>query len=161
VTNGLFTAPLNFGANVITGQALWLEIGVRPAASQGAYTTLTPRQPLTAAPAALFAMAPWITSGSTLYYSGGNVAIGAHTSSTPLYVQGGSILNQGAITGLQSAGTTGGAGVFGTSALNNGNGVIGLANGPSAYGVWGHTDSGRGVYGLSASGQGVYGLSSS
>ena len=53
VTNGLFTVQLDFG-NVFNGTALYLEIGVRPGGSGGAYTTLAPRQPLTATPYALY-----------------------------------------------------------------------------------------------------------
>jgi hypothetical protein len=52
VTNGLFTVQLDFG-NVFNGTALYLEIGVRPGGSSGAYTTLTPRQPLSPTPYAL------------------------------------------------------------------------------------------------------------
>jgi predicted small secreted protein len=55
VTDGLFTVQLNFGAEVFTGDARWLEIGVRPGDSSGAYTALSPRQALTAAPYALYA----------------------------------------------------------------------------------------------------------
>ena len=53
VTDGLFTVELDFGDGVFTGDARWLEIGVRPGSSTGAYTTLTPRQALTPAPYAL------------------------------------------------------------------------------------------------------------
>jgi hypothetical protein len=53
VTDGLFTVELDFGEGVFTGQARYLEIGVRAGASVGAHTTLWPRQPLTAAPYAL------------------------------------------------------------------------------------------------------------
>jgi len=49
VTDGLFTAVLDFG-EVFKGTAAWLEIGVREGTSNGTYTILTPRQPLTAAP---------------------------------------------------------------------------------------------------------------
>ncbi len=59
VTAGLFTVQLDFG-NVFDGTALYLEIGVRPGASAGAYTALVPRQALTAAPYAIYASkAPW------------------------------------------------------------------------------------------------------
>jgi len=59
VSDGLFTVQLDFG-NVFDGTALYLEIGVRPGASDGAYTPLTPRQALTATPYAIYASkAPW------------------------------------------------------------------------------------------------------
>jgi hypothetical protein len=54
VNDGRLTAELDFG-DPFDGRALWLEIEVRPGASTGTYTTLTPRQPLTAAPYARFA----------------------------------------------------------------------------------------------------------
>ncbi len=55
VTNGLFTVTLNFGASTFNGNNRWLEIGVRPGASTGAYTNLSPRQPITSAPYAIYA----------------------------------------------------------------------------------------------------------
>lgn len=54
-TNGLFTVTLDFGSGVFTGPARWLEIGVRTNGSAAAYSTLTPRQALTASPYAVFA----------------------------------------------------------------------------------------------------------
>jgi hypothetical protein len=52
VTNGLFTAQLDFGSDAFNGQARWLQIDVK--ASTGvSYTTLSPRQALTPAPYAL------------------------------------------------------------------------------------------------------------
>ncbi|MCL4790211.1 MAG: hypothetical protein KJ070_26095 [Verrucomicrobia bacterium] len=52
VTNGLFTVTLDFGANVFTGPARWLEIAVR---TNGAplLATLTPRTAMTASPYAI------------------------------------------------------------------------------------------------------------
>lgn len=59
VSEGLFTAVLDFGS-VFDDTALWLEIAARDGGSSGAYTTLSPRQPLTATPYALFATTtPW------------------------------------------------------------------------------------------------------
>ncbi len=52
VQDGLFTAPLNFGADAFSGQAVWLEIAVSPAGA-GTFETLAPRQAITAAPLAL------------------------------------------------------------------------------------------------------------
>ncbi len=55
---GLFSVNLDFGA-IFAGTAYWLEIQVR-AAGTGAYTTLSPRQALTATPQALWSQAaPW------------------------------------------------------------------------------------------------------
>jgi len=60
VTDGLFTVVLDFGGSPFVGDARYLEVGVRPGSATGAYTTLSPRQPLTAAPYALYASsAPW------------------------------------------------------------------------------------------------------
>lgn len=55
VTNGLFTVTLDFGSGVFTGDACWLEIAVRTNGIAGDFTLLTPRQPLTPSPYALFA----------------------------------------------------------------------------------------------------------
>ncbi len=52
VEKGRFTVQLDFG-DVFDGRALWLEVGVRPGTSTGAYTSLSPRQALRAAPMAL------------------------------------------------------------------------------------------------------------
>lgn len=53
IVDGLFTVDLDFGVDAFNGEARWLEIVVRSPAGGGAYTTLSPRQPLTAAPLAL------------------------------------------------------------------------------------------------------------
>jgi len=54
VSNGLFTRTLDFGESVFTGDARWLEIGVRLSGG-GAFAALTPRQPVTSTPYALSA----------------------------------------------------------------------------------------------------------
>jgi hypothetical protein len=53
VTNGLFTTTIDFGS-VFAGQAIWLAISVRTNGA-GSYVGLTPLQPLTATPYAVFA----------------------------------------------------------------------------------------------------------
>jgi hypothetical protein len=53
VSNGLFTATLDFGPGVFTGASLWLDISVRTNGS-GAFNELAPRQPLTPTPYALY-----------------------------------------------------------------------------------------------------------
>jgi hypothetical protein len=60
VTGGVFSTELDFGASAFAGEARFLEIGVRPGGSAGAYTTLDPRQKVTSTPYALYAAkAPW------------------------------------------------------------------------------------------------------
>ncbi len=78
VTNGLFTATLDFGAN-FPGADRFLQIAVRPGASTGAYATLSPRQPITATPYAVKALeAAGLPAGAV---SGAMLADGAVTSS--------------------------------------------------------------------------------
>ena len=59
VVDGRFTVQVNsageFGGNAFTGDARWLEIAVRCPAGSGSFNTLTPRQPLSAAPYAVYA----------------------------------------------------------------------------------------------------------
>ena len=50
VSNGVFSAQLDFGAGVFTGSARFLQIGVRPAGSPDPYTVLAPRQMVTSIP---------------------------------------------------------------------------------------------------------------
>ena len=53
VTAGTFTTALDFGAAAFPGANRWLEVSVRPGASTGAYTTLSPRQQITSVPYAI------------------------------------------------------------------------------------------------------------
>jgi hypothetical protein len=54
VSNGLFTVQLDFGPGIFDGSPRWLEIGVRTNGA-GSFSTLIPRQALTAAPYAILA----------------------------------------------------------------------------------------------------------
>jgi len=69
ISNGLFTTTLDFGANVFTSDARWLEIAVSTN-GVGAFHTLPPRQPLTPTPYALFAP----SAGSATAASSASVA---------------------------------------------------------------------------------------
>lgn len=64
VSNGLFTAPLDFGVAAFDGNNRWLQIAVRSPAGSGGFTALNPRQPLTAAPYALYARNNWSLGGN-------------------------------------------------------------------------------------------------
>lgn len=59
VSDGLFTVEVDFDP-VFDGTSLWLEITVRQGSSSGGFTTLDPRQALTAVPYAHFSQnTPW------------------------------------------------------------------------------------------------------
>ena len=171
VTAGLFTVTLDFGAAAFNGDARWLGIAVRAPAGGGSFTTLSPRQPSTAAPYALFSAAPWASSGGNINYMNGNVGIGTATPTVPLAVQGSSS-NGGVITGLQSGGSSAGAGVQGVTAVAapgvlgqalvaNGQGVLGWTNVAAACGVYGYhgaaSGTGIAVQGVTASPSGYAG----
>jgi len=55
IQDGRFTVQLDFGAAAFQGEARWLEVRVADPGSPN-YTTLTPRQAITAAPMALYAL---------------------------------------------------------------------------------------------------------
>jgi hypothetical protein len=101
VVNGFFTVTLDFGAGAFAGQARWLDIAVR-ATGDPSYTPLTPRQSLTPAPYALYALngaggggSPWIIGGDgqDLSYANGGVAVTGHSSpfaaGNGLFLEGG------------------------------------------------------------------------
>lgn len=61
VSSGLLTTDLDFGVGVFAGEARWLQISIRTPPWNGvgaepAFTVLTPRQSVTAAPYALYAL---------------------------------------------------------------------------------------------------------
>jgi hypothetical protein len=161
VSQGNFTLALDFGP-VFDGQALWLEIGVRPAGS-GAYTLLTPRQALSAAPYALGLAPGAVVQGSTARNtieavntaSGGVGLFGETTTGAGVGVYG--LSNNTGVFGLSS----GGNGVWGQtySTAPNAAGVYGNATDSNSnnYGVFGRTTSsnGTGVRGLAAATTGL------
>ena len=57
VANGVFTTELDFGAGAFNGEARWVELAVRRAGAPG-FTRLDPRQAITPAPFAQFALTP-------------------------------------------------------------------------------------------------------
>jgi hypothetical protein len=57
VVNGRFAVQLDFSASAFAGQARWLEIDVSPSVGPP-FTTLSPRQAVTATPYALYALNP-------------------------------------------------------------------------------------------------------
>jgi hypothetical protein len=158
VTQGTFTVLLDFvdgiDGVVFDGTALWLDISVRPGSSTGAYTKLTPRQALTAAPYA-HSLQP------------GAVIAGELIGRSALYVR--NLGTSGNSHGLvASSSSDGGTGVFGEATATSGipYGVQGWSASPTGVGVRGRAIAASGfAYGvvgesLSASGIGVQGHAS-
>jgi trimeric autotransporter adhesin len=179
VTNGLFTATVDFGA-VFAGSKRWLEIRVRPGASTGAYTTLAGRQELTPSPNAAFASSvPWAgVAGKPSGFaddvdndSGGDITgVAAGIGLTGGGTTGGVTLNAN-LAGSGTAATiarsdhdhfaqgwtgSSASGLAVTNAAVAGVGVHGqaLATSGATRGVLGESASvdGAGVYGANASG---------
>jgi hypothetical protein len=145
VSAGLFSVALDFGAATFVGQQRYLELRVRPGASTGSYTVLSPRQLLRATPEALRAnvasAAPW--SGLTGVPAGFADNTDNDSGGTVTSVSAGTGLSGGAITGsgtigIANGGVTGlqlAAAAVGTPQLANGavtseklaNGAVGLA----------------------------------
>ncbi len=61
VNNGLFNVQLDFGQGVFSGEARFLEVGVKPAGSANTYTVLSPRTELSTVP-----YAQWATQATAL-----------------------------------------------------------------------------------------------
>jgi len=133
VFEGLFGVQLDFGSSAFTGDARWLEIGVRPGSSIGAYTTLSPRQALTPAPYALALPGLWTQQNAT----SPNI-IGGHSSNSVTADVVGATIGGGGLSFApnQVAGSYGtiGGGVSNIAATQAfiGGGVGNRASGPHA-----------------------------
>ena len=131
VSDGYFSASLDFGSSAFTGEGRQLEILVRCPAGSGSYTTLSGMVTLSATPYAHSLRPGAIISGS--------VGLGAVVKAENTY--SGMLLSYGI------HGTSQGTGVLGTGAYT---GVYGEATAASGanYGVYGKTNSptGHGVY---------------
>ncbi len=145
IVHGLFTLPLDFGANpYTTNEARWLQIAVRTPAGVGDFITLDPRQELTPAP---FSLA---TRGINVD-DDGKVGIGMTSPGHPLHVEAtwSRVIyakNTAPSGGTGVEGEAAGTGVHGISWSPNGTGVHG-DSAQNGYGVFGYTNGGTGVRG--------------
>ena len=111
VSNGLFTVTLDFGAGVFGGTARWLEIGVRTDNTSN-FTTLSPRQALTATPYAIFA-------GTSANVASGSVVTSLNGLKDDVTLKAGNnvtLTPNGNLLTIDAAGV-GGSGIW--SVLNN------------------------------------------
>lgn len=72
VVKGLFSVRLDFGAGALSGEARWLETSVRCASTGTGFSTLSPRQELTPAPYAAYALQAGSVVGNTVWSLAGN-----------------------------------------------------------------------------------------
>jgi hypothetical protein len=100
VANGVFTVPLDFGVKAFSGPDRWLEISVQPAGG-GSFTTLAPRQKMTATPYAL-ALPNLRTEASNngLSFLSANIIGGSTVNAVAAGVSGAVIAGGGATNGF-------------------------------------------------------------
>ncbi|NOR67126.1 MAG: hypothetical protein GQ528_07205, partial [Woeseiaceae bacterium] len=93
VIDGYFTVELDFGGDVFDGDAVWLEISVRPGDTADPFTILSPRQELTPTPYAMYAANAsadndWKVLGNDMYsLPSGNIGIGTSSPEARLSIQ--------------------------------------------------------------------------
>jgi hypothetical protein len=115
VTNGLFTVLIDFGTAPFAGADRWLEIGVRTNGISDPFTILSPRQPLTPVPYALYALASGSVSWSNISNVPPELADGVDNDTT--YSAGNGL----ELIGTQFRVRFGGTGSLGTAARTDHN----------------------------------------
>lgn len=137
VSNGIFTATVDFGAQM-NGDARWIELRVRPGASAGLFTPISPRTAIEATPYAQALRLPLtesVNSGSTLINitnestSGGVMSLVSATPSGnyPLFF----------FQPVLSADTSDGNGIFALTSAGGAYGVYAVASGTNGRAIVG------------------------
>ncbi|MFN0111094.1 MAG: tail fiber domain-containing protein [Blastocatellia bacterium] len=113
VTNGAFTVTLDFGATAFPGANRWLEISVKPP-NGAAFTTLTPRQRVTATPYAIKSLsADGLSAACNGCVTG--TQIGSLPATSGNYIQNGVALQAGSNFNISGNGLIGGNVGIGTT----------------------------------------------
>jgi len=144
VTNGLFTVQLNdtgqFGATAFNGEARWVQISVNG-------TTLSPRQPVTAAPFALYA----VNGGAAGLWAANGTAI-SNTNTGFVGVNRSTQVSGAEYFGIQSPVASGYGGMYirtdGASALP----FYGYKAGPTGEVGWTYLDGASGDWRVNVDG---------
>lgn len=88
VTSGVFTVQPDFTAAAFPGADRFVEVGVKPAGSANPFTILSPRQPITPTPYALFsanaAMATYASNATNFNIAGTSTIGGSLTAGTSI-----------------------------------------------------------------------------
>jgi hypothetical protein len=169
ISAGLVNASLDFTDVPYDGQGLWLEVRVRAGASSGGYTTLAPRQSLSATPYALYALdgnaGPQGPGGP----AGPQGPAGPEGPQGPAGSQGpegpqglpgfvtlpysGNVADSAPALLIGNSG--GGEGIKATTS----SGFAGLSgsNAGAGYGIYGESQMGVGIYGFSANAAAIWG----
>lgn len=168
VVNGVFSTKLDFGVNVFTGEARWLQVAVKCPGDEG-FVIFNTRQELTPTPYAISlvpgavvtstsndsltgrsdtgrGLAGFSKTGQGVYgFSESNAAVvGESNSFDGVY----GVTRRAGSSGISGRNETdgGGNGVWGFS--KTGNGVHGISNGENGNGVFGLAERGTGVTGI-------------
>lgn len=139
VNGGLINTLVDFGAATYNGQVKFIEVHVRPAGG-GSYTTLNPRQALTAAPYALGLPMPFqrtVETGNATVFRLDQLQSGTVFEGILPAFSGNAAIHGVSPTGIGISGDA-----------TTGTGVNGAATGSGGTGVRGASTSGDGVRGL-------------
>jgi len=142
VTDGVFSVEIDFGHPVFMGEQYWLEVAVRDGNSNGAYETLSPRQPINAVPYAMGLVPGAIVDGNAGGPNSAAITGINDSSSSGRGLEGIATTTTGngqGVRGEADSTNSNAIGVFGllTNSNASGAGVKGQNNGTSGYGVWG------------------------
>lgn len=144
VQNGVFSASLDFGSQ-FNGSARWLELRVRPGASVGAYTTISPRTLLDSTPYAQALHLPVAETGSSagtmMQFTNSNTA-GAVMSLTSVAASGNYPLFF--YQPVLSLDTNDGNGIFALTSNTNAYSVYAVSSGAGSRAIVGHNNAATG-----------------